>query len=74
MTNKFKITKLFAFVAIDNDEEGIVSMQMGNTHMPLIGADRKRVDDLREYAKIISEKSGKKIILKKFKLVSEEGI
>ncbi len=65
-----KITHLYAFVA-DNggaEGEGIVSMQIGDTHMPLIGSDMARVEYLKPYAKSIAEVTGKKVYLKKFVL------
>ena len=60
-----KIEKIFAFVA-EGDGEGIVSMQLGDTHMPLIGADMKRVDALMPHAQMISNATGKNISIVEF--------
>lgn len=55
------INSIFAFVAIDSDgHEGIMAFQDSYTNMfmPMIGADMKRVDSLREMAERIKEDSG----------------
>lgn len=49
----FKITELYAFITVDNEDgdEGIIGFQMPDgTMMPMIGADTRRVDELKEVA------------------------
>jgi hypothetical protein len=49
-----KITRLYAWIAEEPDGgEGIVSAQLGDVHMPLIGADRARIESFRNIAKEI---------------------
>ncbi len=74
------IDELFAFVAEEEEgQEGVVGMTLdmpgsGHTFAPLIGADMDRIESLKQYALDIGRVSGKKIVLKRFKLVSEEPI
>jgi hypothetical protein len=49
-----KITRLYAWIAEEPDGgEGIVSAQIGDIHMPLIGADRARIESFRNIAKAV---------------------
>ena len=74
------IDELFAFVAEEEEgEEGVIGMVLempvtGNTFTPLVGADMDRMESLKPYALDIAKASGKKVVLKKFKLVSTEVI
>ncbi len=52
-----KIEKMYAFIAANGDGEGIVSFQLGNQHMPMVGADMARVVSLREVAQRISNET-----------------
>ena len=63
-----KIERLFAYVATDPDDgsEGIVSMQMGMTHMPLVGADMERMQSLWPHAEMIAKSTGAQIRLMLF--------
>lgn len=61
-----QINEIYAYVAEEGGCEGIISMQMGNTHMPLVGADVARHESLKEHVKQIAKASGKKIKLLKF--------
>ena len=63
-----KVTEVFAFVAEDTgpDDEGLAAMQVGNTFMPLVGADMKRVDSLRPHARAIARRMKKPIKLLRF--------
>lgn len=66
-----KITELYAFIAEDNgpEDEGIMGMNFSGQWIPFIGADMKRVDDLRNYAEQIKQHTGKPYKIKYFKLV-----
>ena len=67
-----KIDRIWAFVAVDdNGDEGIMSALMGEVHMPLIGADMDRVNQLRGHAELISKLSGVRYELRYFKLDSD---
>jgi hypothetical protein len=66
MTGK-TIDRLYAWVATEPDGgEGICSMQFGDTHMPLIGADRARIESLRLSAQQVRQLSGCTIRLVEF--------
>jgi hypothetical protein len=62
-----RIEKMFAFVAIDpeDDNEGVCSVQLGDTHYPMVGADMAMVDKLRPYAEGLA-KAGMTIRLVEF--------
>lgn len=75
------ITEMFAFVATEDepDDEGVIGMTLnmpgtGPTFTPMVGSDMKRIESLRNYAITIGRHSGKKITLKRFKLVSDEEV
>jgi len=63
-----KITEIYAFVTEDKgpDDEGIVGMNTGSGWMPMVGADMKRVDDLRPIALSLALGTGIKIKLLHF--------
>ena len=62
-----KILRLYAYLAEEGpDDEGVVSMKVGDTWVPMRGADMKRMEALRDIAQGISTATGKKIILTKF--------
>ncbi len=52
-----KIEKMYAFIAVDSEGEGIVSFRLGNQHMPMVGADMARVVSLKEMAQRISNET-----------------
>lgn len=69
----FKITKIWAFVAIDKDKEGkdaegVAAFMDSVTGMwyPLVASDQKRLDSFRPIAQDISKISGKVIKLVEF--------
>lgn len=63
-----KIERLYAWVATEPDGgEGVCSMLTAdNMHIPLIGADRERIESLRSVAVLISHATGYKVQLKVF--------
>lgn len=66
-----RITEMFALCTVDgNDVEGLISTSVGPMHMPLVGGDMKRVEQLRAYVEATFR--GRRVTLKRFKLVSEE--
>ena len=60
-----KIEQIYAFIAEDEDEddEGVVATDVMGMMMPLIAADRDRVDSLRQIAADIVVKTNKPIKL-----------
>lgn len=70
------ITEMYAFCAESPPgEEGIIGFKgPDNNWVPLVGADMERVEQLREIALQIKANSKLTVVLKKFKLVSEEEV
>lgn len=61
------IDEVYVFIAVDEQGEGIPAMTLpGLGTVPLIGADKDRIDSLRPYADRMARMSGKKIKLVKF--------
>ena len=64
-----RITELWAYLAIDptDNVEGIVGMlDDTNTWIPLVGADRRRMESLAEVAREIARTSGQPVRLVRF--------
>jgi hypothetical protein len=62
-----QIQKLYAWVAIESDGgEGICAFLLGDTQMPMVGADKLRMESLRPMAEFIREKTGYPIRLVEF--------
>jgi hypothetical protein len=60
----FRIERVWAFLAVgDDDDEGIMAAHIGGTWMPLIAADRDRLESLRPYAEMAAAISGKGVEL-----------
>jgi hypothetical protein len=51
-----KISEMYAFVVEDQgpDDEGVVAWQFGASMMPLVGADMKRIESLRPFARSVA--------------------
>ncbi len=64
-TDKLRINEVFVFVATDeHGDEGIPAFQSSaGMWMPLVAADRARVDSLRPMAKEIAKMTGSSIKL-----------
>lgn len=69
----FKITKLWAFIAVDpNDgDEGLPAMNVKGQWIPMVAADEKRIESLRELAAEMAKSSGSKIRLVRFDNATE---
>jgi hypothetical protein len=66
------IEHLWAFLSIDKDgDEGVCAAKMGDMWVPLVAADEKRVETLREYAQRLVEATGCPIRLVKFTVRQE---
>ena len=62
-----KIEAIYAWVATESDGgEGICSALMGDVHMPLVGADRQRMESLRPYAEAAARHFGVPVRLVRF--------
>lgn len=61
----FKIERLFAYVATDpdDDSEGVCSVQIGQVHFPMVGADMERMNSLWPHAERIAQATGREIRL-----------
>ena len=66
-----RIDEVFVFVASDGDGEGVPAFFNGGLMMPLVCADKARVDSLREVARRIARESGNKITLCRFSVREE---
>ena len=66
-----KIEEMYALIATSEEGEGLTGMQVGNMMMPMVAADKERVDSLRQAAQHISNVSGKEIKLVRFSLREE---
>lgn len=67
------IDEMYAFCAEEKPgDEGVVGFFTGEGWLPLVGADMARVEELRKIAITSGRRTACSVILKKFKLVSEE--
>lgn len=66
-----RIDKLYAYIASDEEGEGLAGMLMGGTMMPLVGADKERMLSLLPRAQEIATASGKEIKLVEFSVRRE---
>ena len=66
ITNQ-KITALYAWIATNpNGGEGVCSTQIGDTHMPMVGADIDRMKSLRKHAEFVRKATGFPVRLVRF--------
>lgn len=63
-----KIAELWAWVSTDNDEndEGVIGWNSKMGWLPLVGADKARVESLRQLAQQTATITGKPVKLVKF--------
>lgn len=70
-----KITELYAFVACDTgpDDEGVAAFMSPTTKtwMPMVAADKNRVDSLRKMAQMVADESHDVVRLIKFSVREE---
>jgi hypothetical protein len=66
-----RIDELYAFIAHDADGEGLPAFLRNGMMMPMVCADKARVDSFREVAKMMTQQSGNKITLCRFSLREE---
>ena len=65
MPKRLVIEKMFAFIAEDEEGEGVCGYRdpVSREWAPLVGADMARVESLEPIAQIIANESGKRIRL-----------
>lgn len=62
-----KIEEMYAYIAEEGPEdEGVVAMKMGDTWMPMVGADMARMESLKPIALVIGLETGQEVKLVKF--------
>lgn len=66
MTDKYKIKKMYAFIAEDEGGEGVCAFQTTVGWMPMVASNMKRVKSLMPHAQIVADTTGKKITLCEF--------
>lgn len=72
MKGQLRIEQMYAFVVLDEDNtEGIPAIATPIGHMPMVGADMKRIDELRPVAEAMAKESGLKITLCRFEVRTE---
>lgn len=69
----YRITELFAFVAVDHDgDEGVIGFRHpSGDWLPLVGADMERIESLKPFAMKTAAASGKPVKLLRFKVREE---
>ena len=68
----FRVTEIWAWLAVgDDNEEGIVAFQGPDGGLPLVMADRTRLDSLRSLAEGVARQGDKTLRLVKFSVREE---
>jgi hypothetical protein len=64
----FKIESIHAFVAVDpvDGDEGVMAFYSANGPVPMIAADKRRLDELRPLAERLAEEAGLEVRLLRF--------
>jgi hypothetical protein len=67
-----RIDEIYAFIAQDKDGEGLPAFSMpGGMMLPMVCADKERVDSLRAIARMMAHNTGNKITLCRFSVREE---
>jgi hypothetical protein len=61
-----EIKEIYAFIAKDDESEGICAFSIGSMMMPMVAADFARVESLMGIAQTIATETGKQISIYKF--------
>jgi hypothetical protein len=62
-----RIERLYGWIAEEPDGgEGVCSVQLGDMHFPMIGADRARIESFRRHAQDIAKVTGCQVRLVEF--------
>lgn len=60
------IDSLWAYLAVNEEGEGIIGELTPNGWLPLVGADKERIASLRPLAERAAAASGRRVVLAKF--------
>ena len=60
------IDTITAYIAVDDEGEGICAFQGPGGWMPMVAADQARIDSLRPMAEALAEGSGRRIVVARF--------
>lgn len=60
------IDRLFAFISVSEEGEGIIGFHSPMGWMPMIGADEERIEQLRPIAQRVANSGGKRVVLAQF--------
>jgi hypothetical protein len=72
LKNTFRINEIYAFCSQDEDgHEGVIAFNSRQGMMPMVAADKARIDSLREIAKQLKGNTTQKIVLLKFSVREE---
>lgn len=72
MSKPQKIDTMYAFIATEaSGDEGVTGFQHDGQWFPMVGADWKRVESLRDIAQEIARQTGCKVSLCKFSVREE---
>lgn len=61
-----RIGFIWAWLSIDEGGKGVVAAPMGDLTMPLIAADKRRLDQLKPLAEMLAKRIGKPVRLARF--------
>ncbi len=65
----FKVQEVFAFLMVGDDgDEAVPAVATPMGMMPMVAADKERLDSLREAAKLVADSQGKRVVLARFHL------
>jgi hypothetical protein len=71
---QLRIEQMYAWIALDpaDNTEGIPSyLDPAGFHVPMVGADRKRIESLRPLAEQAAKTNGVKVTLVRFEIRTE---
>ena len=62
-----KIEEIWAWISDEGEgDEGIIAARIGDSWMPLVGADKLRIESLRDIAEETAKSTGRPVNLIKF--------
>lgn len=61
-----RIEQMYAFVASDDEGEGVCATMLGDVWYPMVAADMERIEQLRPHAEALATVLGKEITLAQF--------
>ena len=70
-----RIDEMYAFVMVDpeDDTEGVIGFRSPQGWMPMVGADLKRVESLKQVAQEMSDELGRPVTVLRFTVREEIG-